>query len=109
LTDFASTTDRRRGAATARAGVRGGLPTRTMATAWKYHWELLGDSEVRRDAGPLTSESSTNGRQDSAEPRVITSSTLHTLWLVCSHKNDLEYWRSALPQSRTLSSSRRAV
>jgi hypothetical protein len=80
-----------------------------MATARKYHWELLGDSEIRRDAGPLTSESSVSGRPDSAGPKVITSSTLHTLWLICSHKDDLEYWRSALPQSRTLDASRRAV
>jgi hypothetical protein len=53
--------------------------------AGKYLWELLGNSGIRRDAGPLTSESSVNGRQDSAEPRVITSNILHTLWLICRH------------------------
>src|ERR1700730_7620814 len=101
LTDRAGATGRRREGATARAGVRGGLPTRTMATARKYHWELLGDSGVRWDAGPLTSESAISGRPAATGPRVITSSILHTFWLISRPKYDLEYWPSALPRSRT--------
>jgi hypothetical protein len=81
----------------------------TMATARKYHWELLGDSAVHRDAGPLTSAPAISGRPASGGPTVITSSTLHTLWLLWGAKYDLGYLRFALPRSHTRRTSRRVV
>lgn len=99
---------RSREVATARAGIRGGLPTRTMATALRYHRPMLGDSGLVVALAALTSQEGAFDPASGVGPRVITVSTLHTFPLFCSVKDDLEYLASSLPWELDVSCVRKA-